>query len=253
MQNYADFPLLKNTKLRIVEKNQNNYSASIKPAFTAIFLLLIFPANAQKFKLFVENCGAFYQSMEHLQKMQQRELAFYSFKTGQTVASIGAQCCHWEAAYAATTDSVIFYLEDINTVMFKQSYADFAWNYYGRLRGRPMTSTYKMVLGDERSTKLPENTFDKILIINSFHEFSEQKEMLDDIKKKIKPSGLLYIDEALPKRKGQLHGVCKLPMLSSNEMIALFAKNGFEYVNGLELNYRQKAPSRKIFAFRIKD
>lgn len=253
MQNYAEFPLLKNSKLRIVEKNRNNYSASIKPAFTAISLLLIFQVTGQKMKTFGDNCGSFFISMDHLLKQKQREINFYDFKAGQTVASIGAQCCHWEAAYAATTDSVVFYLEDIDTAKFKQSYAESAWNYYGNLRGRPMTSTFKMVLGDERSTKLPENTFDKILIINSFHEFVDQTKMLDDIKKKLNPGGILYIDEALPKRTGQLHGVCKLPMLSSDEMIALFAKNGFEYVNGLELNYRQKAPSRKIFAFRIKN
>ena len=76
--------------------------------------------------------------------------------------------------------------------------------------------------------------------------------MLADIKTKLKPGGILYIDEALPKREGQLHGVCNLPMLNSEEMIAVFAKNGFEYVNGIGFNYRQKVPVRKIFAFRIK-
>ena len=74
--------------------------------------------------------------------------------------------------------------------------------------------------------------------------------MLEDIKRKLKPGGLLYIDEALPKRKGQLHGICNLPMLTSDQMIELFAKNGLEYVSGLEFNYRQKVPVRKIFAFR---
>jgi len=65
-----------------------------------------------------------------------------------------------------------------------------------------MTSNYKMILGDERSTSLPENTFEKILITNSFHEFTFITEMLTDIKKKLKAGGILYIDEALPKRQG---------------------------------------------------
>ena len=54
--------------------------------------------------------------------------------------------------------------------------------------------------------------------------------MLADIKKKLKPGGLLYIDEALPKRQGQLHGICNKPMLTGKETIATFEKNGFEYV-----------------------
>ena len=190
--------------------------------------------------------------MAHLYKIKQAELDFYHFKAGQTVASIGAQCCHWEAAYAATSDSVTFYLEDIDTSKFKKEQADFVWNYYGTLRSRPMTSTYKMVIGDERSTSLPENTFDKILIINSFHEFTFQTEMFADIKKKLKTGGILYIDEALPKQQGQLHVVCNKPMLTNEVTIALFEKHGFEYINGIDFNYRQKNPTRKIFAFRIK-
>jgi hypothetical protein len=42
-------------------------------------------------------------------------------------------------------------------------------------------------------------------------------------------------------------------MLNNEQMIALFAQNGFEYGNGLEFNYRQKVAVRKIFAFRIKN
>ena len=185
--------------------------------------------------------------------MQQKEIGFYEFKSGQTIASIGAQCGHWEAAYAATTDSVTFYLEDIDSSKFKKSQVEFAWNCYATLRGRPMTSDYKMIIGDEHSTSLPENTFDKILIINSFHEFTFQAEMLADIKKKLKPDGILYIDEALPKRQGQLHGICNKPMLTNEETIAIFKKNGFEYVDGVDFNYRQKNPTRKIFAFKIKE
>jgi len=236
-----------------VEKKRIQLFIPAKLTLTAIFLLLMFSTHAQKLKTFKNYCGGFYESMADLLKIQQQEISFYNFRSGQTVASIGAQCSHWEAAYAATTDGVTFYLEDIDSSKFKKSQVEFAWNYYATLRGKPMTSDYKMVIGDERSTSLPENTFDKILIINSFHEFTYQNEMLADIKSKLKPAGILYIDEALPKRQGQLHGICKKPMLTNEETIAVFEKNGFEYVDGVDFNYRQKSPTRKIFAFKIKE
>lgn len=235
-----------------MEKNRSIFFTPAKPAFIAAFVFFFYTVAAQKMQTFKDHCGSFYESMVHLYKVRQAELDFYQFKSGQTVASIGAQCCHIEAAYAATTDSVTFYLEDIDSSKFKKEQADFVWSYYAKLRGRPMTSNYKMILGDEKSTSLPENTFDKILIINSFHEFTFVPEMLTDIKNKLKPHGILYIDEALPKREGQLHGICNLPMLTSEETIAVFEKNGFLYVNGIDFNYRQKNPVRKIFAFRIK-
>ena len=225
----------------------------MKLTFTAIFLSINFSTHAQKLETFKNYCGSFYKSMADLLKMQQKEIGFYDLRSGQTIASIGAQCCHWEAAYAATTDSVTFYLEDIDSGKFKKSQVEFAWNYYSSIRGRPMTSDYKMIIGDERSTSLPLNTFDKILIINSFHEFTFQVEMLADIKKKLKSGGILYIDEALPKRQGQLHGICNKLMLTNEETIALFEKNGFVYVDRLDFNYRQKNPTRKIFAFKIKE
>jgi predicted methyltransferase len=236
-----------------VEKKRTNSFIRTKRTFTAIFLSLIFSTHAQKLETFKNYCGGFYKSMADLLKMQQKEIGFYDFRSGQTIASIGAQCSHWEAAYAATTDSVTFYLEDIDSSKFKKSQVEFAWNYYATLRGKSMTSDYKMILGDERSTSLPENTFDKILVINSFHEFTFQTEMLADIKKKLKPGGVLYIDEALSKKPGQLHGICNKPMLTNEETIAVFEKNGFEYVNGIDFNYRQKDPTRKIFAFKIKE
>jgi hypothetical protein len=235
-----------------VEKKRTIHFILAKLTFTAIFLSLFFSTYAQKLETFKNYCGGFYKTMNDLRKMQQKEIGFYDFRSGQTVASIGAQCSHWEAAYAATTDSVTFYLEDIDSSKFKKSQVEFAWNYYSTLRGRRMTSNYKMIIGSERSTSLPGNTFDKILIINSFHEFTFQSEMLADIKKKLKTGGILYIDEALPKRQGQLHDICNKPMLTNEETIAVLEKNGFEYVNGVDFNYRQKNPTRKIFAFKIK-
>jgi SAM-dependent methyltransferase len=236
-----------------VEKKRIKLFILVKLTFTAILLSITFSTYAQKLETFRNYCGGFYKSMQDLQEMQQKEIDFYNFRSGQTIASIGAQCCQWEAAYAATTDSITFYLEDIDSSKFKKSQVEFAWNYYSTLRGKPMTSDYKMIISDERSTSLPENTFDKILIINIFHEFTYQSEMLADIKKKLKPGGILYIDEALPKRPGQLHGICNKQMLTNEETIAVFEKNGFEYVDGIDFNYRQKSPTRKIFAFKIKE
>ena len=69
---------------------------------------------------FKDHCGSFYESMAHLYKIKQAELDFYHFKTGQTIASIGGQCYHIEAACAATNVSITFYLEDIDLPEFKK-------------------------------------------------------------------------------------------------------------------------------------
>jgi SAM-dependent methyltransferase len=217
---------------------------------TISLLFILLQMNAQKMQMIKGYCGIFYKTMEDLYRQKQTELDFYNFHSGQAVASIGAQCGHWEAAYASTTDSVRFCLEDIDTAFFNKRQVSFAWHYYDSLRGRPMTCTYTMITGTEESTLLPEYTFDKIIIINSFHEFSRVDEMLADIKTKLKPGGILYIDETVPKKLGQLHGVCKKPMFTSEEMISILSKNGYEYIDGLEILFRKGKPFRKIYAFR---
>lgn len=222
-----------------------------------LLITVIFPAfttssSAQKFKTFKDHCGLYYRSMDDLLRQKEKELAFYHFQPGQTIASVGAQCCHWEAAYAAAADSVQFYLEDIDSTYFNSRQTAFAWNYYNSLRAQPMSSTWQLVLGDEKKTNLPDRLFDKILIINSFHEFSYPKEMLGDIARKLKPDGLLYIDEVLARKAGELHGICKKRIYLDEELISMLKENGYEYVDGIDMKFRKSKPSRKIFAFKKK-
>lgn len=233
-----------------MEKRRINRFRYSRFLFPAIFLLYVLPCKGQKLHKEEGYCGLYYSSMADLLKQKQPELDFYQFKPGQTVASIGAQCCHWEAVFAAASDSIHFYLEDIDTVYFNQEQAAFAWHYYDSLRERPMTCTYSLVTGTETATLLPANSFDKIIIINSFHEFSTPDEMLADIKTKLRPGGILYIDEAVPRKPGQLHGVCKKPMFSPEEMISILAKNGYEPAGSLDINFRKGKTFRRIYAFR---
>lgn len=233
-----------------MEKNRTNFFFSGKNYLALLFLFVCGSGNAQKMQMIKGYCGLYYFNMDDLYRQKQQELDFYSFQPGQTVGSIGAQCSHWEAAFAATTDSIHFYLEDIDTAHFNNRQTGFAWHYYDSLRGYPMTCTYTLVTGTEKSTHLPDNSFDKILIINSFHEFTFRDEMLTDIKIKLKPGGILYIDETVPKRPGQLHGICKKPMIPGEEMISILTRNGYEYIDGLEILFRKGKPFRKIYAFR---
>ncbi len=218
---------------------------------TINLLFILVQTNAQKMQMLKGYCGIYYKTMDDLYRQKHAELDFYDFRSRQVVASIGAQCGHWEAAYAATTDSIQFFLEDIDTTFFNPRQIGFAWHYYDSIRGSPMTSTYTLVTGTEESTLLPANSFDKIIIINSFHEFTRVDDMLADIKTKLVPGGILYIDESVPKRAGQLHGICKKPMLMQEEMIGILKRNGFVYKDGLELLFGKKRPLRKIYAFSI--
>lgn len=214
------------------------------------FFSFSFICFSQKLLNFKGHCGYYYKTINDLLQQKEKEIHFYNFIKAQTVGSIGAQCSAWEAAFAAVTDSLHFYLEDIDSAYFNKQQVEFAWNYYRNLLNKPLTSNYKIVLGNEKKTNLPDRIFDKILIINSFHEFTFQKEMLKDISFKLKDDGILYIDESLARHRGQLHGICKKRMYLDEELIAVLKQNNYQYVNGVILAYHHSKPARKIFAFK---
>lgn len=208
--------------------------------------------RGQRLQTFKGYCGLYYSSLDHIRKQRGAELDFYQFRPGQSVASIGAQCCHWEAAIAAVSDSLHFYLQDIDSSHLNPRQAGFAWHYYDSLRGRPIPGSYSLVLGREDGTGLPPASCDKILVINSFHEFSNPAAMLDDLRDKLKKGGILYIDESVPGKPGQLHGICRKPMLAPGELYRLLALHGFEPDGHLDIGFRKGRTYRRIYAFRVK-
>ncbi|MEP6734971.1 MAG: class I SAM-dependent methyltransferase, partial [Chryseolinea sp.] len=56
---------------------------------------------------------------------------------------------------------------------------------------------YKIALGKEKSTLLPLNTFDKVIIRNSFHHFSYPDDMLRNCKALLKDGGKLFIVDVM--------------------------------------------------------
>jgi len=217
----------------------NNYFSKL-----VLFVMVFFSAksiNCQRLTTIKNTCGLYYRSMAGLKKDQGTALQFYRFNPGDTIASIGAQACNWEAAYAAVSDSVFFYLEDIDTVYCNARQAALAWQYYNTLKDNDITGGHTIVIGDEKSTHLPTRSCDKILIINSFHEFTYPEEMLHDIARKLKPNGILYIDETMALYPGELHVNCNKPLLTEDKLVKFAESNGFKYINSREIAFKNLA------------
>jgi ubiquinone/menaquinone biosynthesis C-methylase UbiE len=53
----------------------------------------------------------------------------------------------------------------------------------------------ELVLGDQRSPRLPEQALDLVLLANSYHEFSEPQSIMAAIRKSLKPQGRVVVLE----------------------------------------------------------
>lgn len=56
-------------------------------------------------------------------------------------------------------------------------------------------SNIKLTKGSEKSVNLPENSVDKVLMVDVYHEFNYPVEMIASIKKALRPDGKIYLIE----------------------------------------------------------
>jgi ubiquinone/menaquinone biosynthesis C-methylase UbiE len=120
---------------------------------------------------------------------------FIDLKKGDIVTEIGAGDGINIGVLSMVFDSLTFVAQDIDTKVLNSKTFNKTIKKYTKYRQTPQTNKFETVIGTMTSTNLPDNKFDELFIINSFHDFDKQDEMLDDIYKKLKPNGRFILLE----------------------------------------------------------
>lgn len=120
---------------------------------------------------------------------------FIDLKKGDIVTEIGAGDGINIGVMSMIYDSVTFVAQDINIKVLNDKTYNKIIKKYSKCRQTPQTNTFEKVIGTMTSSNLPDYKFDELFIINSFHDFDKQDEMLDDIYKKLKPNGRFILLE----------------------------------------------------------
>ena len=121
--------------------------------------------------------------------------SFFDFHQGDLVAEVGAGYARNMCGFSMLADSMTLYMQDIDTNILSRKRFEHAIKHCHKFKS-PMTNKFYRCIGTEKSTNLPDNTFDKIILISAFHEFTCISEMMNDIYGKLKTGGQLYILEA---------------------------------------------------------
>jgi SAM-dependent methyltransferase len=131
----------------------------------------------------------------YLFETRKQLVEFIDLKKGDIVAEIGAGNGINVSILSMFFDSVTFVAQDIDAkTLNSKSYNKVIKRYLNYTR-KNQTNTFELVIGTMTTTNLPDNKFDALFIINSFHDFDKQDEMLDDIYKKLKPGGRFVLLE----------------------------------------------------------
>ncbi len=168
----------------------------MKITFFAIILQLfiLFPCFSQNKKDHYnrKEFNTLYDFFEYKRDL----IKFMEFEPGQNVADIGSGEGYHECALALIYDSLNFYMEEVDPKELNHKELDKNIKHYTKLKGSPFTCTFDYRIGTYKTTNLPDGIFDKVIMIASFHEFGFMDEMMEDIAKKLKPGGKIYVMEA---------------------------------------------------------
>lgn len=115
------------------------------------------------------------------------------FTKGEIVADIGAGNGSVEAMLSIFHDSLTFYIQDIDTVVCNQKAIDKVVADYEGVSNKPFTNKFIAVSGADNETNLPDDIFDKILILWTYLYFKNPQAIMIDLRLKLKTDGLMYI------------------------------------------------------------
>ncbi|MGK7397371.1 MAG: class I SAM-dependent methyltransferase [Candidatus Cyclobacteriaceae bacterium M3_2C_046] len=132
-------------------------------------------------------------------------------QSGEVVGSIGAGNGLKEVQISCVVDSITWYLQEIDSIRLYQFHQVLA--HHEQLRGDPVQARFRLVLGDQTSTGLPSGIFDRLLMINVFHELEARENIMQEMHQLMTENGVLVILERMGHKPGDIHADCKFPKL----------------------------------------
>lgn len=152
------------------------------------------------------------------------DLGFIRPQAGDTIADIGSYDGYYPLLYSVFSDSAVFYLNDITRDGFV--YFDSIQAVCATLKGRALSNTFTIVIGQDSSTNLQDHLFDKVVVRDALHHFKSMDTMLADIKRIMKPGARLILFEPIRGRNINTNTLCK-GVMTVEQLYSLLNKNGF--------------------------
>lgn len=178
-----------------------------------------------------------------------KSLSFFDIREGDNVADIGSKSMTFVGILSVFTPKANFYCEDIDSACTTSEQAKKVIDYYSKIKGELINSTIVPIIGTETSTTLATAFFDKVIIDNSLHEFSEKGLMMKDIKRILKKDGVLYLRESLGRTNGELHMGCDQALFDEAHLVAFITNQGFKFIKSEDSQIPTGAFLSKLFLF----
>jgi hypothetical protein len=127
------------------------------------------------------------------QLLQDKCVDTISFKKGEVVADVGAGNGYLEAMLSLFHEDLTLYIQDINPDVCNEVNVQEVVEYYENVHGSTFNNEFIVVNGTDTDTNLPDQLFDKILMLWTYQYLKHPCELMTVIRNNLKNDGLLYV------------------------------------------------------------
>lgn len=223
------------------------YLAVLLVAIITISFITPDSGGQHKIKHKKYDCGFFYRNFKDIEKDYYAYREPLDCKSHETIASIGAGNGEFEAMISMFTDSINWYIEDIDSSCLNQNNFKRILKYFKRLKKGPVNGSFHLVIGEKDDPHLPEHSFDRVIMVNVYHELDNPAPLMHNILPLLKPRGELVISEVMARKPGELHANCGKPRLDEHYFLGMMRVYGYKLV---EEKLVEPESRLKMFFFR---
>ncbi|MEQ9437799.1 MAG: methyltransferase domain-containing protein [Cyclobacteriaceae bacterium] len=175
-------------------------------------------------------------TQENAEKTFQPFIEFMDIKPGMAVADVGAGSGALTVIMATQLDNCAVYIQDIDHQVLEQENVNKMIAYYSGQLGYELgqRNQFHLVYGTTTQSNLPDGSIDVIYSNATMHVFDAPDAMLQDLRKKLKPTGKIFIRDSFRGDHGEgefcSSSKCARRLLSIEEFLAMMDKNGYRLI-----------------------
>lgn len=151
-------------------------------------------------------------------------IQFLNLSISDKIADIGTSSGYSLLPIANKYPEIIFTVEDIDSNILNRKKL---LKTIKRFEYKTVLEQFNIVYGTETSTNLPSATFNKVLLFDVIHEFSDRNRMLQDVKRILTNNGSVFIEEILVHKPIKKDRICNYPFFTEDAFKALMMQNKF--------------------------